>query len=474
MRTTSPKRPILDLPLRFESTQPGHAARLHKALRAAILDGRLAPGQRLPSSRSLAGQFGIARTAVVLAYEHLQGDGLVEARHGSGSFVAAGLAGRERRQPAASYAPPPTRQAACAVGRTEADPILMRQFATIMRRRIIQARPEDLAYGDPRGSGELRGQIAAHLAASRGFHCDPDSILVLGGTQHGLRLFAEATLRAGDAVWFEEPGYATARRTLISAGLNAVAVPVDRDGIDVAAGRRRAAAARAAYVTPSNQFPSGATMSMSRRLALLDWAREADAWILEDDYDNEFRYDGTPLTALAGLDGGERVVYLGTFSKTLFPSLRLAYMVLPSPLVGRIVNLRLTHDRFPPGLTQAAIAELMATGALAHHTRRMRRRYGAMRDVLAATLTEAAGAGLDVVVPSQGLHIVAWLSTGHPAGAAAAIREAAGIEGWMVSEHRMEPGGRDGLVLGFAGHGEEELRLAGRRLGEAAARFAGR
>ncbi|RVU12493.1 PLP-dependent aminotransferase family protein, partial [Methylobacterium oryzihabitans] len=344
--------------------------------------------------------------------------------------------------------------------------VLLRRLAGAVRRRMLRAGAAELGYGDPRGGEALRRQVAAHLAASRGLRCEPGQVVIVGGTQHGLRLCAEALLAPGDAVWFEDPGYPTARRTLEAAGLRPVPVPVDGEGLDVAAGRR-GAPARAAYVTPSNQFPTGATMSMARRLALLDWARAAGAWVLEDDYDNEFRYDGPPLTALAGLDGGDRVIYLGTFSKTLFPGLRLAYLVLPPAAVGPVLAVRATHDRFPPGLTDAAVADLMADGTLAAHTRRMRRRYRAARDRLAAALDTAAGGRLRLVVPPQGLHLLAYLPEDAQAGAAAAIRARAGIEARLVSEMRIVPGGPDGFVLGFAGYAPAELEAAAAALGRA-------
>ncbi|MEH3143960.1 MAG: PLP-dependent aminotransferase family protein [Methylobacterium frigidaeris] len=459
---------ILDLPLRLEPAAGNRPQQVHAGLRAAILGGQLAAGLRLPSSRALADQLGVARNAVVVAYEHLNGDGLVETRPGAGTYVAAHL---PVPPPAAASPADPvevSRSGPCALGHTEADPRLLQRLAAALRRRTLRAGAADLGYGDPRGGEALRRGVAAHLAASRGLRCDPGQVVIVGGTQQALRLCAEALLEPGDRVWFEDPGYPTARRTLQAAGLCPVPVPVDAEGIDVAAGRARGGErVRAAYVTPSNQFPTGATMSMARRIALLDWARTAGAWVLEDDYDNEFRYDGPPLTALAGLDGGDRVIYLGTFSKTLFPGLRLAYLVLPPAAVGRVLATRATHDRFPPSLMDAAVADLMADGTLAAHTRRMRRRYRAARDHLAAALAEAAGGRLRIVVPPQGLHLVAYLPDGADREAAAAIRARAGIEARLVSEMRLVPGAPDGFVLGFAGHGLPELAAAAGTLGRA-------
>lgn len=458
---------MLDLPLRLESAAGNQARQVHASLRDSILAGQLAAGLRLPSSRALADQLGVGRNAVVVAYEHLDADGLVEARQGAGTYVAAHLPARPR----APEAPPQVAGApslrACALGCTDADPALMRRLASAVRRRIAGAGPADLGYGDPRGSEPLRRQIAAHLAASRGILCDPGSIVVVSGVQHGLRLCAEALIAPGDAIWFEDPGYPAARRTLMAAGLDLVPVPVDAEGLDVAEGCARAALAKAAYVTPSNQFPTGATMTMARRLALLEWARGAQAWVLEDDYDNEFRYEGPPLTALAGLDGGDRVIYLGTFSKTLFAGLRLAYLVLPPAAVERVVATRAAHDRFPPSLTERAVADLIADGTLAAHTRRMRKRYRRARDGLSEALTREAGGLLRVVVPPQGLHLLAYLPDSLPPDTAARIRERAGIEARILGEMHFTPSTPDGFVLGFAGHAEAALRAAAADLGAA-------
>lgn len=467
MPTTSKRRrEVLEIPLQLDRTAGNQSRQVHASLRAAILDGRLAAGLRLPSSRALADQLGIRRNAIVVAFEHLESDGLIETRRGAGTYVAARLPRRTAMPEAAPHRVAEIPRGAFALGQTYADPILLRQLAGVMRRRIASATSLDLGYGDPRGSEALRRQIAAQLAANRGILCDPGDILVVSGVQHGLRLCLDALLRPGDAVWMEDPGYPVARRTLQAAGARLVPVPVDGEGLDVAAGCLRASTATAAYVTPSNQFPIGVTMSMARRIALLDWARAAQAWVFEDDYDNEFRYAGPPLTALAGL-GSDRIIYLGTFSKMLFAGLRLAYVVLPPGLIERVVAVRGAFDRFPPSLTEGAVAALLADGGLAAHTRRMRMRYRAARDRAAETLDRAAGGLLDIVVPAQGLHLLARLPPGLPAEAAARIRERAGIEAWLLAETRMVQAGPDGFILGFAGHDLAALTAAAERLGGA-------
>lgn len=471
MSTTSKRREaVLDMPLQLDRSQGNQALQVHAALRGAILEGRLVAGLRLPSTRALARQLRVKRNAVVIAYEHLQSDGLAEAHIGSGTFVALLPAPARRPEPAKVAAdhvkPLPAKP--FALGKTYADPQLLRRLAATTRRRIMRADDIEFGYGDPRGNKALREQVARYLAASRGFVCDPDCVLITSGTQQGLRLCAEALLKPGDTVWMEEPGYPVSRKTLVSAGMTIVPVPVGGEGLDVRAGLAGAVVARAAYVTPSHQFPTGVTMTMARRAALVEWARASGAWLLEDDYDSEFRYAGPPLTALAGIGGGDRVIYFGTFSKILGAGLRLAYTVVPPAVVGAVIAARAGHDRFPQGIIAGAVAELMASGFLADHIRRMRRRYRAARDAVVSALQASAGDALGVVSPEQGLHLLALLPKGLPPGAAAIVRERAGVETWLLSDTCAGPRERDGFVLGFSGHEVAELTEAAAALGEAA------
>ncbi len=233
------------------------------------------------------------------------------------------------------------------------------------------------------------------------------------------------------------------------------------------AGRALSPAARLAYVTPSHQFPTGVTMGMARRLALLDWARQAGAFVMEDDYDSEFRFAGAPLTALAGIDPEGRVIYLGTFSKTLFPGLRVGFVVVPPALAGRVFAARAVSDRFPSPLVGGALAEIMESGEFAAHLRRMRTRYRAARDMVAEVLDRAAGGRLRLGVPDHGLHMLATLPEGLPAGTARAVQADARVEGWLLSETRLAPAGPDGFVIGYSGHAEAALRGAAMRLGAA-------
>ncbi|MGJ4928987.1 PLP-dependent aminotransferase family protein [Bradyrhizobium sp. HKCCYLS2038] len=468
-RTTTSRRrdDVLALPIRLDRAIRSQSQQVHAALRAGIVDGLLAPGLRLPSTRGLAEQLGVRRNAIVAAYEALLSDGLIEARHGAGTYVAAELPSPQPPAPAAELEVriPPRRP--FTLGVTLVDPMLLKRLAAASRRRIAQAAPDDLGYSDPRGSLHLRTQVAHYLAANRGVRCDPSCVLIVSGTQHGLRLCIDALLPPGDPVWFEDPGYAASRYTLTTTGAKLVPVPVDSEGLVVSAGEKANANARAAYVTPSHQFPMGVAMSMARRIALLDWARRSGAYILEDDYDSEYRFAGPPLTALAGI-GAERVIYLGTFGKTLFAGLRLGYLVVPPELVPRVVAARAAQDRFPPAFMQDALADLMADGVVAAHMRRMRPRYRQARDVVAEALAKHGKGSLHLDAPSQGLHLLATLPSGAPKGAARLIRERAGIECRLLSDARIVQRGPDGFILGYSGFAAKDLADAARRLGRAA------
>ena len=471
MATTSKHRStILDLPLAAMPESRGPAP-VHASLRAAIIGGRLPAGSRLPSTRELSRQLSVRRNVIVGAYERLLVDGLVETRIGDGTYVASRLPPPVARATTPAIQVNTPSRHAFALGQTYVDPVLLRRLATATRRRVALAMPADVGYGDPRGSEALRSAVASYLRASRGVICDPDCILIVSGTQQGVRLCADALLEPGDRVWVEDPGYRVTQRTLLAARMHLIPVPVDAAGIDVVRGRKVGRSAKAAYVTPTHQFPTGVTMTMERRVALLDWAHEAKAWVLEDDYDSEFRYDGPPLTALAGIDGSDRVIYLGTFTKTLFAGLRLAYAVVPRAVLDRVMAARAAHDRFPSCFMERAVSDLMADGTLAAHIRRMRTRYKNARDMTAQTLTQAAGGALQLRVPTQGLHMVAYLPPGLPTGAAERIRADADVQAWLLSETRIQRSRVDGFILGFAGHDVHELTAAASRLGNATRSF---
>jgi GntR family transcriptional regulator/MocR family aminotransferase len=288
--------------------------------------------------------------------------------------------------------------------------------------------------------------------------------MLTSGTQHALRIVLGAILKPGDQIWCEDPGYPAARRAIGYCGLRPVSVPVDASGIVVAKGRTHAPAAGAAYVTPSHQFPLGVQMSMTRRLELLDWAREAGAFVIEDDYDSEFRYDGAPLLSLAGIDHLSRVIYMGTFAKTLFPGLRIGYCALPERLVDPVTAARAALDRFPGTLLEGAVADMLNSGAFAANLRKVRGTYREARDVLASTLSTASDGLLSVPVPSQGLHLVARFDPSTDPQVAAIAKADAGVAGWLLAETYFRARPLPGFVLGFSGHALPELIASAERL----------
>jgi GntR family transcriptional regulator/MocR family aminotransferase len=342
--------------------------------------------------------------------------------------------------------------------------------------RIHRERPLDLlAYGDPRGEPSLRRAIADYLGAARGIACDADQILVVAGAQQGIELIGRALTRPGDSAWIEEPGYPLGRVALGAAGLAPAPVPVDDEGLDVVTGARTAGTARLALVSPSHQYPLGALMSLRRRLALLEWADAANAWIIEDDYDGEYRYAGRPLAPLYTLDRAARVLYLGTFSKVLAPGLRLGYVVVPPDLVERFTTLKTASDRHAPRLPQEVLARFIAEGRLAAHLRRTRTLYARRRLALLDALAREAPTLLDAHdAPPAGLHLVARLVRDLDDVTIGERALAARVHASPLSRFYAGSPQARGFVLGFAGTAESAMPAAVRRLAAAIADVAGR
>ena len=451
-------------------------------MRSAILRGVLKAGAAVPSTRMLARDLGIARQTVVLAYARLSAEGYLDGNPGSATRVSAVLpesllhtsrsrAGTARSNRQAPAAPLSLRGAATArlpvtparAGATQLAPGIpaLDEFPYRVWGRLAgevwRSRPAGLlGYAEPGGHRPLREAIAAYLAPVRGIACDPGQVVVTSGSQQAIDLAARLLADVGDDAWTEDPAYVAGRHALAAAGLRTVPVPVDKEGLDVAAGERLAPWARLALVTPSHQYPLGTVMSLRRRLALLDWARRAGAWVIEDDYDSEFRYDGRPLQPLAALEAGAgRVVYIGTFSKVLAPGLRFGYLVLPPGLVDAFTAARALADRQPPGPGQAVLAEFVHRGHLARHVRRMRGLYEARRDALVAAVARHAGGLLSVVAPSCGLHVVGDLlqpGTSDVDAYRCALQR--GLQTPPLSAYYAEAPARSGLLLGFANSAE--------------------
>jgi GntR family transcriptional regulator / MocR family aminotransferase len=441
------------------------AKALYSAIRGLIESGAVPAGAKLPTTRDLARRFKLSRAAAIAAFETLIGEGFAEARVGAGTFVAGAVPRLPQEKTEAAtpeQATPPALP--LTVGVTASDPRTARIFRRLMSHHLARPSAELFRYGDPRGGLELREAIAAYIRAARGVRCEARQIVVTAGAQQGLDLLIRAAIRPGDAVWAEDPCYPMAHTALKGAGAKVIAVPVDDEGLDVARGEKLCARAKAVYVTPSHQFPLGVTMTMRRRLALLEWATRNNAWIIEDDYDSEFRYGGPPLTALQGMDGAGRVAYVGTFSKILFPGLRTGYLVAPEPLLEAVLEVRARSDRFPPILTEAPLADLLNEGHFAAHLRRVRRRVQANRDVLVAALQTHGKGRLDFTAPEQGLHMVARLSGGTPDTAIAVLAKAAGIGARALSPMYLAAPRAQGLVLGFSAFDAEIIRAAAIRL----------
>jgi GntR family transcriptional regulator/MocR family aminotransferase len=453
----------------------------------------LRAGVRVPSTRWLADYLGVSRTTVLGAFDQLIGEGYLTGVVGSGSYVARQLpdhllqvrrdtvAAQPHVSPGAPLADRVTRLretprgAERLAGQTPAfrlgippvDAFPIAVWSRLARRRYRSLETSQLFHGAARGSLALREAIVTHHAAARGVRCTPDQVIVVSSTQEAMDLTYRVVLNPGDAVWFEDPGYTGARGALVAAGAQIVPVAVDAGGLDVAQGIAAAPAARLAYVTPSHQCPTGATMSLERRLALLDWAGRSDAWILEDDYDSEYRYSGCPLTALQGLDVAGRVLYIGTFNKTVFPSLRLAYLVLPPGLVDAALAFRMLGGQHAPTIDQEILTAFLAEGHYARHVRAMRVLCRDRRDALVCAAEREAAGLLEVQQPATGLHAVAWLPPGVDDRHASAVAAQHGIEAAALANYSYRRLERGGLVLGYGGLQPEAIVTGMRTLAAA-------
>ncbi len=447
-------------------------ARIYRGLREAILSGKLAPGARLPSTRTLAVDLGVSRTTAEEAFAQLDAEGYLTRRVGDGTYVTVpkdgplgipraarpsggaprpSLSGRGRSMTRTSACEEPTTLRAFRAGLPALEAFPLEIWQRLLARRLRQSGRALLGYGEPAGYRPLREAIAVYLGAARGVSCTPEQVVVLSSSQQALDLAARVLLDAGDTAWMEEPGYLGARLALEAAGARLVPVPVDGYGLDVAAGRSRAPHARLAYVTPSHQYPTGVTLPLERRLALLAWAETAGAWILEDDYDSEFRYVGRPLAAIQGLDRSGRVLYVGTFTKVLFPSLRLAYLVAPRDLARAFATARTLTDGHAPTLPQAVLADFMAEGHFAAHLRRMRGLYRERRDALLDAAHRQLSDGVRLGPADAGLHVTARLPPGTDDRALVARAPSLGLELLPLSRYYLGPAREPGLVLGYGG-----------------------
>ena len=460
---------------------------VYDGYREAIVLRRLRAGERVPSTRDLARELGISRIPVLTAFEQLLAEGYFETRVGAGTFVARVLPDDFHASARKSTAAPgPGRPGLRHVARA-AEPLLrhpepwlggrgafrlsqpavdrfpLQVWSSLVARHVRNPRAHLLHYGDPMGYRPFREAVASYVRTARGVRCEADQVMVVSGSQQALEIAARVLFEPGAAVWVEEPGYVGARDALTLAGARLVPVAVDRSGLDVSAGIAREPEARGAYVTPSHQYPLGVTMSAARRLSLLDWAQRCGAWIVEDDYDSEYRYESRPIASLQGLDRDARVIYVGTFSKVLFPSLRLGYLVIPADLVARFTAVREATDVCPPSLFQAVLADFIADGHFGRHLRRMRLLYAERRKALVDALSKELPQ-LEVIGDAAGMHLVAALPVGARDRDLALRAAAQGLWTMPLSACFLGPSGRAGLVLGYGGVTEREIREGVNRL----------
>lgn len=387
---------------------------IYSRFRGAIADGVLKPGDRIPSARALTKELGLARGTIEAAYSLLAAEGYIQSRGQAGTIVTPGLKGRapaaraiprwKSGVPAVSFRPESIRPFQMGLPALDAFP--RKTWARLGARCARALQPADMAHPSIYGTPALRQEIAAYLQVARGINCSPLQVFVTSGYRHTIALIGHALLKAGDRAWVENPGYPPTRELLSDMQMTPVAVPVDGEGMIVAQGIKAAPRARAAVVTPAHHSPLCVSLSLPRRMALLDWAASAKAWIIEDDYDGEYRYASRPLPALKSLDRDGRVLYSGTFSKVLFPSLRLAYLVVPENQVERFEEVSQLLAAGSPQLTQAIVTAFITEGHFSRHIQRMRKLYAVRRDATKAGLEAVLGKHVSIDPQPGGMHLI--------------------------------------------------------------------
>jgi|SRR5581483_2564795 len=451
---------------------------LYDWFRTAVTEGKIRPGQRLPSTRNMAAELRISRISVCNAYEQLQSEGYLETLRGSGTRVARTIPEQalaptpgHRRPPAQILAKLGSRRRGASKRALALRPPLPEpwwqlrgafrinnpafdEFPVSIWSRIIARHTRTLSrglmeYGDLMGYMPLRSAIAHYLTTFRGVRCEPSQVLITTGSQQALQISAETLMDVGDRILMEEPGYPGARVAFMSSGAEILPVPVDDEGLIVSNIAGQSLRAKAIYVTPSHQYPLGSTMSAARRMALLKWARSTDAWIIEDDYDSEYRFDGRPIASLQGLDMDGRVIYVGTFSKVLFPALRVGYMVLPKDLAPIFAAVRDAADIFTSTLYQAVLTDFIRQGHFARYIRRMRLVYMERRKALVNAINREIGKLLEVVGSEAGVHLVGLLPRGIKDRLVSDEAARNGVSIMPLSTCYLKPPSRGGLILGY-------------------------
>lgn len=457
----------------------------------AILAGDLRPGDRLPSTRELAKVLGIGRNTASWVFEQLAMEGFVRTRQGSGTYVADELPDFGDLDRLKTKAARPEALASTLAQRSERYAVVARSLRVPQRpvpfrinmpavddfpislwRRVTKSLMADgagylLGETEPAGYGPLREAIARYLIINRGVVCTADQVIIVAGAQQGLDLATRLLLDIGDQVLCEDPGFPGSVAALRAAGARIGAVPVGSEGFDIGLGARAHPDARLAVVCPSSQFPLGNTMSLANRLALIEWAKQKNGWIIEDDYDSEFRYRGRPVRSLQGLDGGNRVVYIGTFSKVLFPGLRLAYVVVPKPVVELFVNARIVAGRQSPTFEQVIVERFITEGHLGRHVAKMRRLYAERRQALIRTIGELIPDTIRLQASETGLQMLGWLPPDWDDAAVSAIAGRRGLEITPISRLTVDRTLPPALLLGFGNFPPPLIRKGAETLAEA-------
>lgn len=461
---------------------------IYDGYRLAIVEGNVRAGQRVPSTRVLASELGVSRFPVLTAYSQLLAERYFESRVGSGTVISSSLPDRflksntvgPRVSPLTPGPRPLARRAstlftplkpalargmgAFNVGEVAFDEFPLQIWSNLVSRHCRDLQAKSLHYGDPMGLLALREAIANYLRTARSVRCEADQVMIVSGSQQALDISGRVLVDPGSPVWVEEPGYRLARDVFSRTGCRLIPVPVDNEGMDVRAGVRGCRKARVAIVTPSHQFPLGVTMSAKRRFELLDWAQSTGAWIIEDDYDSEYRYDSSPIASLQGLDGNGRVIYIGTFSKVLFPSLRIGYVVVPKDLVDDFSAARRFMDIGPPLFFQAVIADFIQDGHFARHLRRMRLLYQNRRATLVESIDRELGSMVKVIGSEAGMHLTATLQNKICDIEIARRAATQNLWIWPLSAAYLESATSNGFILGFANTAEADIPLAVRKL----------
>ncbi|WP_169567014.1 PLP-dependent aminotransferase family protein [Sneathiella limimaris] len=472
--------------LSIDKSDPGPLHRqLFLKLRDNILQNVIKAGTRLPSTRLLAEDLGVSRNTVLSAFDQLMAEGYLEARVGAGTYVSTQIPDELLGTNSSSEKPNPkarkiklSRQAEAlrptgpakpyhqgpfSPGRPELDQFPFEIWARLLAKHWRKPEPDYLSGNPVGGATALREALAEHLAQTRAVNCEPDQVIVLSGSQQAIHLVIKAFAETGDPILMEDPGFPGIRNSIIAAGANPIAVPVDDQGFNLEAAKSLAPKARLACLSPSHQYPLGPTMSLQRRLEILHWAGENDRFVLEDDYDSEYRYSGRPLSSLQGLDTEDRVLYVGSMSKVMFSGLRVGYLVVPKDLVDVFLALRRDIDGHSPAVAEAALAEFISEGHLATHIRKMRILYEKRQKVLISELRAKCGDFLSVDEQECGMHLIAFLRPEIEDKKVEALARDQGLMLRALSAFYEGPEKKNALIIGFAGTHEKQMpRLVGR------------